>query len=144
MKSHIIRVALLCLAAVIAAPLHAAEQAENKDEWLKGRLFGPELVLKHQSKLKLSEKQRDAIGVELKRVQAQAAESDWTLMSEASELQELIDKYPVDSKAVMSGVDKIFSAENRKKRLYVEMLVNIKNILTAEQVAYLKSVSDQP
>jgi Spy/CpxP family protein refolding chaperone len=143
MKLHIVRVALLCLAAVIAAPLHAAEP-ENKDEWLKGRLFGPELVLKHQSKLKLTEKQRDAIGAELKRVQAQAAESDWTLMSEASDLQELIDKYPVDSKAVMSGVDKIFAAENRKKRLYVEMLVNIKNVLTAEQVAYLKSVSDQP
>jgi Spy/CpxP family protein refolding chaperone len=100
-------------------------------------------VLKHQSKLKLTEKQRDAIGAELKRVQAQAAESDWTLMSEAAELQELIDKYPVDSKAVMNGVDRIFTAENRKKRLYVEMLVNIKNVLTAEQVAYLKSVSEQ-
>lgn len=139
MKMH--RVALLLLAAVLAAPLHAAEG--DKDEWLKGRLFGPELVLKHQSKLKLSEKQRDAIGAELKRVQAQAAESDWTLMSEASGLQELIDKYPVDTKAVMNGVDKIFAAENRKKRLYVEMLVNIKNLLTAEQVTYLKSVSEQ-
>jgi Spy/CpxP family protein refolding chaperone len=142
MKSSLVRVALLFLAAAIASPLHAAEPAD-KDEWLKGRLFGPELVLKHQSRLKLSEKQREAIGVELKRVQAQAAESDWTLMSEAAELQELIDKYPVDAKAVMSGVDKIFAAENRKKRLYVEMLVNIKNILTAEQVSYLKSVSEQ-
>ena len=142
MNSRIVRVVLLCLAAAIAAPLHAADQPD-KDEWLKGRLFGPELVLKHQGKLKLTEKQRDAIGAELKRVQAQAAESDWTLMSEASGLQELIDQHPVDSKAVMTSVDRIFTAENRKKRLYVEMLVNIKNLLTDEQVAYLKSVSDQ-
>ena len=142
MNLHIVRVALLCLVAAVAAPLHAADQPD-KDEWLKGRLFGPELVLKHQAKLKLSEKQRDAIGAELKRVQAQAAESDWTLMSEASGLQELIDQHPVDSKAVMTSVDRIFTAENRKKRLYVEMLVNIKNLLTDEQVAYLKSVSDQ-
>jgi Spy/CpxP family protein refolding chaperone len=142
MNLQIVRVALLCLAAAIAAPLHAADQPD-KDEWLKGRLFGPELVLKHQGKLKLTEKQRDAIGAELKRVQAQAAESDWTLMSEASGLQELIDQHPVDSKAVMTSVDRIFTAENRKKRLYVEMLVNIKNLLTDEQVAYLKSVSDQ-
>ena len=142
MNLHIVRVALLCLAATLAAPLHAADQPD-KDEWLKGRLFGPELVLKHQGKLKLTEKQRDAIGAELKRVQAQAAESDWTLMSEASGLQELIDQHPVDSKAVMTSVDRIFTAENRKKRLYVEMLVNIKNLLTDEQVAYLKSVSDQ-
>jgi Spy/CpxP family protein refolding chaperone len=142
MNLQIVRVMLLCLAAAIAAPLHAADQPD-KDEWLKGRLFGPELVLKHQGKLKLTEKQRDAIGAELKRVQAQAAESDWTLMSEASGLQELIDQHPVDSKAVMTSVDRIFTAENRKKRLYVEMLVNIKNLLTDEQVAYLKSVSDQ-
>jgi Spy/CpxP family protein refolding chaperone len=142
MNLQIVRVMLLCLAAVIAAPLHAADQPD-KDEWLKGRLFGPELVLKHQGKLKLTEKQRDAIGAELKRVQAQAAESDWTLMSEASGLQELIDQHPVDSKAVMTSVDRIFTAENRKKRLFVEMLVNIKNLLTDEQVAYLKSVSEQ-
>ena len=142
MNLQFVRVALLCLAASIAAPLHAADQPD-KDEWLKGRLFGPELVLKHQGKLKLTEKQRDAIGAELKRVQAQAAESDWTLMSEASGLQELIDQHPVDSKAVMTSVDRIFTAENRKKRLYVEMLINIKNLLTDEQVAYLKSVSDQ-
>lgn len=142
MNLHIVRVALLCLAAVIATPLHAAEQPD-KDEWIKGRLFGPEFVLKHQSKLKLSEKQREAIGAELKRVQAQVAESDWTLMSEAAGLQELIDQHPVDAKTVMSSVDRIFTAENRKKRLYVEMLVNIKNVLTAEQVAYLKTVSEQ-
>jgi len=142
MNMQIVRVVILCLIGACAAPLHAADQPD-KDEWIKGRLFGPELVLKHQSKLKLSEKQRDAIGAELKRVQAQAAESDWTLMSEASGLQELIDQHPVDSKAVMNSVDRIFTAENRKKRLYVEMLVNIKNLLTDEQVAYLKSVSDQ-
>ena len=121
----------------------AASAAEpNKDEWLKGKLFGPELVLKHQSKLKLTAKQRDAIGAELKRVQAQAAESDWQLLSEASQLQELIDQYPVDGKAVLAGVDRVFEAENRKKKLYMEMLVNIKNTLTAEQVAYLKSVDE--
>ena len=54
MNLQIVRVMLLCLAAVIAAPLHAADQPD-KDEWLKGRLFGPELVLKHQGKLKLTE-----------------------------------------------------------------------------------------
>lgn len=128
------------LALALARPLHAAEPGD-KDEWIRGKLFGPELILKHQSKLKLTEKQRDTIGAELKRVQAQAAESDWTLLTEASQLQEQIDQHPVDAKAVLAGVDRVFEAENRKKRLYMEMLVNIKNALTPEQVAYLKSVS---
>ena len=141
MKSFVACVNACLLAAFLTlTPASAAEQ--NKDEWIKGKLFGPELVLKHQSKLKLSAKQRDAIGAELKRVQAQAADSDWQLLSEASQLQELIDQYPVDGKAVLAGVDRVFEAENRKKRLYMEMLVNIKNTLTAEQVAYLKTVSE--
>jgi Spy/CpxP family protein refolding chaperone len=125
---------------LLIAGAHAAEQPD-KDEWLRGRLFGPEVILKNQSKLKLTDKQLAQIGVELKRVQAEAAESDWQIMTEGTKVQQLIDAYPVDDKAVLSGVDKVFEAENRKKRLYVQMLVTIKNLLTEEQVAYLKSVS---
>lgn len=137
---HAIAAAMLLFVVAFSAAVPGAEPGD-KDEWITGKLFGPELILKHQSKLKLTDKQRDAIGAELKRVQAQAAESDWQLLTEASQLQELIDQHPVDGKAVLTGVDRIFAAENRKKRLYMEMLVNVKNALTAEQVAYLKSVS---
>ena len=95
MKSHIVRVALLCLAA--SSPRRRTPPSRRtRTSGSRAGCSVPSSVLKHQSKLKLSEKQRDAIGAELKRVQAQAAESDWTLMSEAAELQELIDKYPVD------------------------------------------------
>lgn len=132
------------LACLLAFALPAqAEDAAGEDEWIRGKLFGPELILQHRKELKLTSKQFDLIGAELKRVQAQAAESDWLLMTEASQLQDLIDRHPVDAKAVMGGIDRVFEAENRKKSLFMEMLVNIKNALTAEQVAYLKSV-DKP
>ncbi|MGQ0383083.1 MAG: periplasmic heavy metal sensor [Gammaproteobacteria bacterium] len=133
------------LGALLAfAPAAHAEGPEGKDEWIKGRLFGPELILQNRKELRLTPKQLELIGAELKRVQAQAAESDWTLMTEASQLQELIEQHPVDGKAVMAGVGRVFEAENRKKRLFMEMLVNIKNTLTPEQVAYLKSVDRAP
>lgn len=134
---------LLLAALALAAPGHAAEPG-NKDDWIKGRLFGPEQILAHQSKLKLTDKQREKVGVELKKVQAQAAEVDWLLMNEASQLQELIEQHPVDVKAVLARIDHVFEAENRKKRLFMEMLINIKNMLTDEQIAYLKQVSAQP
>ena len=140
MKSlNAIAALLLCLLAVTAPA-----RAEDKDDWIKGKLFGPELILQHRKELKLTARQMDLIGAELKRVQGQAAESDWTLMTEATQLQELIDQHPVDGKAVMAGVDRVFDAENRKKKLFMEMLVNIKNALTTEQVAYLKTVDQAP
>ncbi|HEY7754086.1 MAG TPA: hypothetical protein VH856_09750 [Steroidobacteraceae bacterium] len=134
---------LLCTMLALA-PAARADGPEGKDEWIKGRLFGPELILQNRKELKLTPKQLELIGAELKRVQAQAAESDWTLMTEASQLQELIDQHPVDGKAVMAGVGRVFEAENRKKKLFMEMLVNIKNALTPEQVSYLKSVDRAP
>ena len=138
------RLRALALSLLFLLPLCAqAADAPDKDEWLRGKLFAPDLILKHQAKLKLTDKQRDAIGQELKRVQAQAAESDWQIMSAGAELQELIDQHPVDSKAVMTRIDHVFEAENKKKRLFVEMLVNIKNLLTPEQVSYLRSVSTE-
>jgi Spy/CpxP family protein refolding chaperone len=144
MKSlNTIAAGLLC-AMLALAPAARADGPEGKDEWIKGRLFGPELILQNRKELKLTPKQLELIGAELKRVQAQAAESDWTLMTEASQLQELIDQHPVDGKAVMAGVGRVFEAENRKKKLFMEMLVNIKNALTPEQVAYLKSVDRAP
>jgi Spy/CpxP family protein refolding chaperone len=136
---NVIAVLLLCLLAFTTPA-----GAEDKDDWIKGKLFGPELILQHRKELKLTAKQMDLIGAELKRVQGQAAESDWTLMTEATQLQELIDQHPVDGKAVMAGVDRVFDAENRKKMLFMEMLVNIKNALTPEQVAYLKTVDQAP
>jgi Spy/CpxP family protein refolding chaperone len=134
---------LLC-AMLAFAPGARADGTDGKDEWIKGRLFGPELILQNRKELRLTPKQLELIGAELKRVQAQAAESDWTLMTEASQLQELIDQHPVDGKAVMASVGRVFEAENRKKKLFMEMLVNIKNALTPEQVAYLKSVDRAP
>lgn len=136
---NVIAALLLCLLAFTAPA-----EAEDKDDWIKGKLFGPELILQHRKELRLTTRQMDLIGVELKRVQGQAAESDWTLMTEATQLQELIDQHPVDGKAVMAGVDRVFDAENRKKKLFMEMLVNIKNALTPEQVAYLKTVDRAP
>jgi len=83
-----------------ARPAGATAQDAGKDDWLRGKLFTPEVILKNQSRLKLSEQQRQSIGQELKRVHAQVAESDWQIMSEGLAVQELIDQHPVDGKRV--------------------------------------------
>ncbi len=140
LASPLLTLLVLGLAALPSSPAHAAEEGADKDRWMVGRLFAPQLVLQHQAKLKLSDKQKAALGTEIKRVQAQVAESDWILLTESATLQELIDAYPVDEQAVLVSTDKVFAAESAKKRLYLGMLVRIKNLLTAEQVSYLRGV----
>jgi uncharacterized membrane protein len=129
---------LPCVIVLMGLVAGGVASAEDKDDWIQGRLFTPEQILKAQARLQLTDRQREAIGIELRRVQADVAEIDWQILSEGTEVQTLIEQHPVDARAVLARVDRVLAAEARKKRLYVEMLVNIKNQLTAEQVAILR------
>lgn len=129
---------LLALACLLV-PLSALPA--DKDDWLRGKLFPPDVVLKHQAKLGLSDAQRKAIRTEVTGLQAKIATVDWDIMEAGLAVQEEISKLPVDREAVLARAGRVFEAENRKKRAWLEMLINIKNQLTAEQVAYLQRVT---
>ncbi len=126
----------LLLVAALALPFAAA--AEDNDDWLRGKLFPPDVVLKHQSELKLTDAQRRAIRLEVTGVQAKIGTLDFDILEAGTELQELLEKTPIDRDAVLATADRVFAAESRKKRAWIEMLVNIKNQLRPEQVAILR------
>lgn len=134
--------ALALALALLLQPL--AAHAEGKDdEWLKGKLFPPDVVLKYQTQLKLTDAQRQSIRKEIVAVQAKVATVDFDLMDAAVALQEAIDKPTIDKALVLEKADRVFEADNRKKRAWIEMLVTIRNILTPEQVAYLRKVTTE-
>jgi Spy/CpxP family protein refolding chaperone len=144
MKSLLICLALLLPAALL--PAHAADDPARKDggaEFIKGRLFPPELVMRHQARLNLTEKQRATIKNELKSFQSRLAEVQWDMLEASTGLDTAIDALPVNREAVMQQVERVLLAENRVKLLHLEMLIAIKNALDAEQVAYLKSVPQE-
>jgi Spy/CpxP family protein refolding chaperone len=126
--------------AAIAVPRAFAEDG-GEDEWMRGRLFAPEVVLANRAQLKLTDAQRDLLRKELIGMQAKASEIDFDLLDSALELQALIERHPVDVQATLAVVDTLFAAENRKKRLYLEMLINIKNTLTPAQVQIVRELT---
>lgn len=134
------RIAFLILTAVLAVPCAFAEDGKD-DDWMQGRLFAPEAVLANRSQLKLTDAQRDVLRKELIGMQAKASEIDFVLLDSALELQALIERHPVDTQAALAVVDTLFGAENRKKRLYLEMLINIKNTLTPAQVEIVRELT---
>lgn len=134
------RIATLLLVAVLCLPAAQAEDGKD-DDWMKGRLFAPELILSNRAALKLSDAQRDTLRKELVALQARASEIDFQMLDSATEIQTLLDKHPVDSKAVLTQVDTLLAAEHRKKRLYLEMLINVKNMLTPAQVQIARELA---
>ena len=137
---------LACLMLVLTLtllPAHAADESAKKDpgaEFIKGKLFPPELIMRHNARLNLTEKQRTAIKNELKTFQSKLAEVQWDMLEASTGLDTAIDTLPVNRDAVMQQVERVLLAENRVKLLHLEMLIAIKNALNPEQVAYLKSV----
>lgn len=128
-----------CLAACLALPLAAsADGAKGGDDWLKGKLFPPDVVLKYQEPLKLTDAQRQAIRKEIVALQAKVAPLDFDLMDAAVAFQAALDKPQLDRAAVLERADKVFEADTRKKRAWIELLLNVRAVLTAEQVAFLR------
>jgi Spy/CpxP family protein refolding chaperone len=129
--------------ALLLGPLActAANAQKGDDDWFRGRLFPPELVLKNASALKLTDSQRSAIRAEIVRVQTSVASVDVEIMEQGLQIQEAIDQLPVNRADVLARADKVFAAEARKKRAWIEMLVNIKNALTHEQVEQLRALA---
>jgi Spy/CpxP family protein refolding chaperone len=128
--------------ALLAVPLCAgAADGKGGDDWLRGKLFPPDVVLKYQSQLKLTDAQRQAIRREIVAVQAKVAPLDFDLMDAATALQEALDKPQIDRELVLQKTDAALQADTRKKRAWIEMLLNVRAALTPEQVAYLKKAT---
>lgn len=133
----------LWLAACAASALAAGAVNAADDDWFRGRLFPPEVVLKNAAALKLTDAQRKAIRQEIVKVQTAVAGIDAEVLEEGLAIQEAIEKLPVDRAEVLARADKVFAADARKKRAWIDMLVNIKNALTPAQVDILKSLGSE-
>jgi Spy/CpxP family protein refolding chaperone len=128
---------------VMGAVAPAFAEDKESDDWMRGRLFAPELILQHRAELKLTDAQRDALRRELVGVQAKASEIDFEMLDLSTEVTAMLDRHPIDSKPVMGPVEKMLAAENRKKLLYLEMLIRIKNLLTADQVQTARTLQER-
>ena len=129
----------LCLLAATVLLTATANAADQKDVF-KGKLFAPNIILENREELQLSKDQFTAIRKAVVEVQAGVAEHEWDMQEAYQALMLELDKSPIDESRVLDHVGKALQAENQVKKKQVAMLVRLKNLLTAEQVAYLESV----
>ena len=100
---------------------------------LANAFFTPEAVMRHQQAIGLTTDQRAAIVSAISAAQPRFIEAQWQLEPETAALAELLRGPQVDEEAVLGQIDRVLDIERQIKRIQVEMLVRIKNQLTAEQ-----------
>lgn len=131
--------ALLALTCFATGP--AIAQGEKGDVF-KGKLFPPNVILEHQTELNLSKQQFTEIRKAVVDVQANVAEHEWDLREAYQSIMNELDQSPIDEAQVLEFIDAALKAENEVKKMQVAMLIELKNLLTDEQIAYLESVRE--
>lgn len=112
-----------------------------EDDPFKGRLFPPQVILEHRDELELSKSQFTEIRAAVVEVQSSVAEYEWDMQQAYLALLEEIDERPIDEDAVLEHAEVALTAENEVKKRQMMMLVRLKNLLTAEQIEYLESIT---
>ena len=120
---------------------YAAQMAhQGPHDALAQFVFPPELVMQHHRAIGLKADQRAAITRAVGEFQPKVTEIQWQMQDEAQQLAALLEKPIADQAAVLAQVDKVLALEREVKRAHMTLLIQIKNTLTAEQQATLRTL----
>ncbi len=129
----------ILVAAVAIFSLSTTVAADNKEDPFKGKLFAPNVILQNQAELGLTKDQFTEIRATVVEVQGNVAEYEWDMREAYLKLMAELDESPISEDRVLEHAEVALLAENQVKKHQIAMLVRLKNILTAEQIAYLES-----
>ena len=130
---------ITAIAVLLLAPGLLRAQTAPSDP-VADHLFAPDLVMHFQAEIGLGDAQRERLQEEMERVHPRFQESQERLQKETASLGQLLKSDRVDEKAALAQLVKIQNSERDIKRTQLELLIGIKNRLTADQQAKLQDL----
>jgi Spy/CpxP family protein refolding chaperone len=135
--------AIIAVAAALVMPQALAAQGEHMEAIaFTSHLFPPELVMRHQRSLELTDEQRGIIRERVKELQTGVLDLQWQLQDQQQVLGELMATETVDERAALQQMDRVLELESQIKRNHFRLLVEIKNTLNAEQQQKLHEIME--
>jgi Spy/CpxP family protein refolding chaperone len=101
--------------------------------------FSPNQVLRSADAIELSEDQADAVRELMEVHQQEFAKLRFELGNEMTRMAALAVEHPVDQDGIMGQLENVLGLEAEIKRLQMTMLIGVKNLLSPEQQAQLRS-----
>ncbi len=137
MKTHRLSLVLALALFAIAAAAQQPTPPPQPDDPLARVLFPPELVMQHQQDIGLRAEQRAGITKAIQDFQTKVVDLQWRMQDQSQRLATLLEKPTVDPVAALAQVDEVLGVEREVKRAHITLLIQIKNMLSAEQQAKL-------
>jgi Spy/CpxP family protein refolding chaperone len=136
-------VASLLIAAVFTAASSFAQQPPPNDDPIGRYLVPPDLIMSHSQELNLQEKQRAAIKAEVQKAQSKFIDAQWDMKEATEKMVHLLQQSPADEARILEQADKVMALEREIKKTQLSLLIRIRNVLTAEQMAKLDAIRKQ-
>lgn len=135
----------LCAAAVallLFAPTEVVSaQAANATEDAFGEaLFAPDLVMQHARNIGLTADQRIAITAIIQELQGKAVARQLQMVEEVQATIEDLKQTRVNEASAIASTRRVLALEQDVKIVQLQMLIRIKNTLTAEQQTRLREL----
>ncbi|MDO9542922.1 MAG: periplasmic heavy metal sensor [Kiritimatiellia bacterium] len=116
-------------------------QGPNKpSDPLEENFFAPELLMRYQKAIGLSDEQKTYIKDEIQKTQAKFNDLQWKLQPEMETLASMLADDSVDEKQILAQLDEVMKLESDIKKTHIVMAIRIKSKLTKEQQAKLKEL----
>lgn len=129
-----------CYGAARAEPPPANAIASAPADPVAAQLFPPDLVMRHQREIALSDEQRTAIQRDVERTQQDMGRLSWDLAAARERLVTALAGASVDERRALELANAVMELETRVKRSHLTLLVRIKNQLRSEQQRRLREL----
>ena len=101
-------------------------------------LVRPDLIMRHQRALQLTEEQREFMIGEVQRAQSEFTSLQWKLQGSVEKLATLMSEPETNDDELLAQLDQVLDLERKIKRAQLILAVRIKRKLTKEQVFRLE------
>ncbi len=96
-------------------------------------LYPPELVMRHYEEIGLTDEQQANIRAAMKKTQGDLFDLQWDVEKASGALAKLVKQKTVNEQEALARMDALLQIETKIKMKHLTLLVQIKNLLTAEQ-----------
>jgi Spy/CpxP family protein refolding chaperone len=137
------KMTLAFAAASFAIPHVTAAQHLDLEAQLRPYLAPPELVMRHQGQINITDEQREIISQKVSELQSGVIDLQWQLEALSQTLIDEVRRDTVDLDAAIEQFDRVLEIEASIKRNHIRLLLEIRNTLNAEQWRQLQEIVEE-
>ena len=105
------------------------------------QLFLPTVVMRYQTEIGLTDAQRATITNQLTEAHKRVVDLRWQLEAKDAAFGKLLAADKIDEQAAMAQAAELMTLEEQMKRVHLQLLIQVKNALTPEQQAKLRTLA---